>query len=784
MDVKAPNEGQYCFGSFVLDPGARSLTRGDTPVSLTHRPFELLLALVRNPGRLLTKDELMDAVWPGRYIDEGSLTQAIFTLRKALAGSGEETQYIVTVPGKGYTFAAAVERIAASAQSAAGIPLSSPNAALPPALEPALPVAPRHRGWPMFVALGAGAAACVALVTFLAGRFPHEVATPATPAAPNVVVAAEFENFTGESAFENVLGKVLEIDLSQSPFLQVLSQQQIGDTLGLMAQPTGEVLSAALARKVCMRNGGGAVVGGTVSRIDTDYLLTVTATDCISGRVLADDKVEARGKIALVQSLDGLASNLRAKLGESAQSIQKFDVPLLNERTVSFDALVAFSRGVNLYNQGKRVEAIALFQHAVTLDPNFAMAYARLAGADYALDEDDQAGQAIAKAYALRATVNEYERLTIQARYHENVTRDMNQTIRAYKLWSEMYPRDPKAWSGLANAESYVGRSDEAIPAGERAVAIGPKDEATFVILMRAYLRTGRVADALSIGRTIVARHLDGDDTHRMLLEIAYLRQDAHGMAEQLAWANGRPDEQRLMLITEALIAYSQGRIEAGESLFARSAAIGRQLGLHDYTTATRANLLVAFGMTDRARALLATIPGHMGLGDYLLTTAEIGDETLARSILSAALKRAPDDTILQQCSASAVRAALDLRNDQPKSALADLNPARPYDLRGYDVPYLRGAAYLALKDGPRAATEYRHITENPGINPISTLHTLAFLGLARAYRLAGDISDSRRAYELFLALLNHADPNLPILSEAKTELAAMSASQARSASK
>lgn len=783
MDVRAPDEGLYRFGPFVLDPGTRSLTRAETPVLLTHRPFELLLALVRNPGRLLTKDELMEAVWPGRYIDEGSLTQAIFTLRKALAGSGEETQYIITTPGKGYTFAGVVERIAAAPGSAPHIPLSSPSSAPAPAIQQALPIASGHRRWPVFMALGAAAAVCAALAAFLVGRFSHEMARPVMP-APNVVVAAEFENFTGDSAFENVLGKVLEIDLSQSPFLQVLSQQQIGDTLALMAQPARDTLPEDIARQVCMRNGGGVVAGGTISRIDTEYLLTVTATDCISGRVLADDKIEAQGKIALVQSLDRLAANLRAKLGESAQSIQKFDVPLLNERTASFDALVAFSRGVNLYDQGRRIEAVALFQHAIALDPNFAMAYARLAGADYALDEDDQAGQAIAKAYMLRDSVNEHERLAIEARYHQNVSRDLDQTIRAYKLWSEMYPRDVKAWSGLADAESFSGHPREAIAAGERAVALGPKDEATYVILMRAYMRSGRIADALSVGRTILARHLDGDDTHRMFLEIAYLRHDTPGMAAQMAWANGKPAERRLMLITEALIAYSQGRIEAGEALFAQSAQIGLQLGLHDYTMATRANLLAAFGETDRARTLLATIPGHRGLGDYLLTTAEIGDETLAKSILSAALKSAPEDTLFQLYSASAVRAALDLRNGQPKSALADLRPAIPYELRGYDTPYLRATAYLALRDGPHAVREYRRITENPGINPISTLHTLAFLGLARAYKLEGDIPDSRRAYAVFLALLNRADSDLPVLSEAKTELAAISGQQARSASK
>jgi DNA-binding winged helix-turn-helix (wHTH) protein len=773
MDVKAPDEDRYRFGPFLLDLGTRSLTRGEEPVALTHRLFELLLAFVRSPGRLLTKDELMEAVWPGRYIEEGSLTQAIFTLRKALNEPERDASYVVTVPGRGYTFMARVEKISPA--------LGPPAAAmLSPAEAATLTTVPIATIWmrPQFLLpFALGVAACVALTVLLVGRFSHEP-VQLSALAPNVIVAAEFENFTGEAVFQNVLERVLAIDLSQSPFLQILSQQQIGDTLALMAQPAAGSLSADLARKVCLRNGGGAVVGGTVSKLDADYLLTVTATDCISGRMLENEKAEARGKVALIQSLDGLASKLRAKLGETASSIQKFDVPLLNEKTASFDALVAFSRGVSLYDQGKRVEGVALFKHAIALDPNFAIAYAHLSGADYALDEDDEAAQAIAKAYALRGTVNERERLMMEARYHENVQRDIVQTISDYKLWTEMYPRDAIAWADLANSEDFVGRHSDAVAAGERAVALDPKEEAPFVILMRAYMRSGRIADALAVSRTIVSRHLDGDDTHRDLLEIAYLRHDARGMAAQIAWAKGKTAEQRLLLMTQGLIVYSQGRIAAGDALFAQSATLGRQLGLHDPTTATRANLLAAFGLTPRAQALLAQIPGHMGLGDYLLTTAEIGDETLAKSILSTALNRSPADTILYNYSAPVVRAALDLRDGQPQAALADLRPAIPYERRGYDVPYLRGAASLALKDGALAVNEYRFITDNPGINPISTLHTLAFLGLARAYKIEGHLADSRRAYETFLAILSNADPGLPVRAQAQAELAALSAPQ------
>jgi len=778
VDTSLRDKGLYAFGPFRVDPLKRTLLRDGATVSLSPKVFDTLLYLIENPDRVLGKDELLEAIWPGRIVEEGSLSQSIFALRKALSGPGELDRFIVTAPGRGYRFTAPVQRVSRQTEDVAAPtgPAAADADIAPPAQTPAQipapsppPTAPRslqRSALPSRSMLLVAALPLLAvglLYGFLQWRgSPHST-------EHNLIVLEEFQNLSPDPAFDQALAKALEIDLVQSPFLTVLPEQQVQSTLLLMTHARDEKLTPALAQEVCARNEGKAVLGGSIAALGQKYLLTLTASACGTGEILAEEKGEADSKEATLATLDGLASGMRARLGESLDSIKRFDVPLQQQRTVSFDALKAYSEGADLYGHGKRAESIPLFQHAIELDPDFAAAYADLAAVYNSLTQSPQDTDNIAKAYALRDGVGEREKLLIVSRYHQILTRDFEETIRNFQVWAETYPQDSVPWTNLSNAENWVGRYADAIEAGKRALALNPDKEASYVVLCRAYKHANQFALAQAACEEAVTRGLAGDDTHGQLLELAYARRDDAAVAAEIAWAKGKPAERNILLKT-ALIAYSQGRIAQGDSLFQQVVAQGAQQGLSNFTAAPNARILLDFGMEQRAHTLLDSVPAGFDSADYLFATAEIGDVDRLQEQLRKDLQQRPADTLLNQVFAPETRAALALRRGQPAAAVTELQPALLYELRTYDVPYVRGRAYLAAGDGANAAVEFRKILDNPGVEPISHLYDLSLLGLARAERLEGKLAACRGDYEKFFAAWKNADPDVPILQQARLE--------------
>lgn len=749
--MDAQPRSAFVFGPFRLDPIRRTLTRGGGLVELSPRLFDTLLYFVERPDQVLTKDDLLEAIWPSRIVEEGNLSQAIFALRKALRGDDDDPQMIVTVPGRGYRLAASVSI---------------------DTLEPAQGAARLWR-WPrrrMQAVLVAGAAA-LALVIAVTNAFTHQALAPG-PAGRRTLVLADFQNLNAEPGFELVLGKTLDVDLSQSPYLTVLSRQQIADTLDLMTKPKASLLTPELAAGVCERNGGGAVVAGQVAGLGAArYLVTLAATDCATGRTFSEAKVEADGKAAAVRALDSLAGRMRAKLGESLKSIARFSAPLLATKTSSFAALEAYSEGVNLYNHGERAESVPLFQHAIELDPNFTMAWSSLGAAYYVLHQDVRAAEAISRAYALRSNADEPQQMKISELYDTNVTKDIDAAIRDDRLWTELYPNDAAAWSSLANAETWIGQSDAAVDAGKHALALSPTSEAAYAILVRAYMHVNQFDAAVEVGRQAIAKGLAGDDVRVLLAEIAFGRGDKAALDEQIGWAKGKPAE-RILLVDEALMAMSEGRLRAARALFEQMAELGRQQGLADYTGAARARLMTDFGMPEQARALLASLPADYDSQDYRYATAAVGDEKKARAMLERDLAKAPADTLLNRDFAPSIRAALLMRRGKAAEAARTLRPTVPFELRNFDLMYQAGQAFLAAGDPAGAARKFQAMLANPGLQPDDPLLPLAHLGLARALAKAVDTAGARREYAAFLGDWRSADPDIPVLLQAKRESA------------
>jgi DNA-binding winged helix-turn-helix (wHTH) protein/Flp pilus assembly protein TadD len=764
MDTSVADGLSYEFGPFLLDPMRRLLACEGNAVALTPTLFDTLLYLVENSGRVVSREELLDAVWPGKVVEDSNVSQTIFTLRKALDAAGAPSRLIVTQPGRGYRLAQAVRVVRGGGPAPAA-----------PEPKPDLPLTSTTKGRQRAVAAAglAVAVAVAALAVVLALR------AAASPGAS--VVLADFQSLAGDASFNKTLTEAARIDLLQSPAIAVLPERRVQDTLALMTRSRDETLTPSVAREVCARNNASAAIVGSVAQVGTGYLLMLSATDCAEGGVLAAEKAEVLDRDGLLAAMDRMVSDLRGRLGESVASIGKFSVPLARARTASFEALKAYSEGLYAARHGRRIDSIPLLRHAVDLDPAFAAAYADLAVVHYNIKEFALAAKEMDRAFALRGNVDEREKLHIEVSYNTIVTGDIDEGIRVLRVWTGLYPRDADAWSSLANKESWVGQYGAAMEDGRLAVTLAPDAESPYVVLARACLHAGDFVQAQAVAAKAQARHLDGDDLHGVLYQLDIARGDDAAAQGEMAWAHGRPAE-RSMLVEAGQAAFRHGQVRRGLDLFAQALAKGRAYGLGNFMAAPNARLLYDMGLPEMARSALAEVPAGYDSEDYRYSLAAFGDEERAAALLRDDLARAPNDTLLGKVYAAEQRAATALRHGRAADAVAALSPALPYDLRTYDIPYLRGAAWLAAGDGAHAAAEFRKVLDHPGVEAVSVHYPLARLGLARALTLAHEPTAARLAYSQFLDEWKNADAEMPLLDAARAELARLGTAEDSSA--
>jgi DNA-binding winged helix-turn-helix (wHTH) protein/tetratricopeptide (TPR) repeat protein len=762
MDFKSPDEGQYRFGPFLLNPAERLLLRDGAPVPLSHRLFETLLAFVRAPGRVLTKDELMEAVWPGRYMEEASLKQAIFTLRKALSDSGDDARYIVTAPGRGYSFASPVLQIN-GAIDAAQLPTHPPA---PPVAERSWRQGSALRYTVPFVAiavLGAGVAAYS-----WSRRVPP-------PAKPTVLVLADFQNLSSDPTLGTVLGKVLQIDLAQSPFLSLMSPLQVNKTLQLMERPAGAALTPQLAQEVCARNQASAVLSGTVASIGSGFVVTLEARDCDAGASLAEDKAEVGRKEDVPRALDRLSLQMRQALNDSSAAVGKFGAPIDQATTSSFEALKAYSLGERARANGDNAAAAGFFKHAVDLDPSFALAYAELGSSYFGLRESELGKTYFQKAFSLRNRASENEKLEITAIYYERLG-NATEAVRAYQIWAQTYPHDWLPWAHLANVLAGIARYDDAIAAGREALRLNDDHYGPYSVLTRAYKRATRFPEAKAVGRLAVAKGLDNWDMHGLLYEIAFAEDDTAVMAEQVAKEKGKATET-WMLDYEGLGAATAGQSAQSRAYLEKAIGIAHQQGPDSREEA--ANFIedeietsAVLGLKDDARKIAGRTT-DMDASEYQsFALALAGDFERAAAAATALAKRYPDSTEVNDSDVPQTRAVIALGQGRPNDAIAALQPALAYELRDFWTSSLLGQAYLDTKAPDKAVMEYRKILTNRGVDGISPLYPLAYLGLARALHMQGRLQESRAAYESLFAFWKGADKYLPVLQDARREYA------------
>jgi Tfp pilus assembly protein PilF len=615
-------------------------------------------------------------------------------------------------------------------------------------------------------------------------------ATPVTTGAPltekDTIVLADFTNTTSDPVFDGTLKQALAVDLEQSPFLNILSDRKVGETLRLMGRAPSDHVTPDVAKELCVRTGSKAILTGSVSSLGSQYVIGLEAVACGSGDTLSKEQAEASSKENVVKALGTAASALRARLGESLASVQKFNVPI-EATTSSLEALKTFSMGVTTQGQKGDAEAIPFLRRAIELDPNFAVAYAVL-GVTYAnLSEPSLSAESLKKAYAMRDRVSEKERLRIAAYYYAFVTGELEKEAQTYQLWIQSYPRDNIPHGNLGSNFEALGQYEKARTETQEGLRLEPNSVVGYQNLGTIFLALNRPDDTKAIIDQALSRNLDSGNLRVTMYDLAFLRGDAAQMVQQLAWGAGKPGVEDLLLSAQSDTEAYYGRLTKARDYSRRAVDSAVRADSKETAALWQVNAAVReaeFGNVAAAKqdvgAALALAPGRDVKVLSALALARVGDVARAKAMVEQLENSDPLNTVLKLYWLPTLKAAIELHGGNSAQALLSVEAAAPYELGGpppiqegtlYPA-YLRGEAYLAAHNGTAAATEFQKFIDHRGIVINFPLGALAHLGLARAYALSGDTAKAKTAYQDFLTLWKEADPDIPILKEAKAEYA------------
>ena len=627
--------------------------------------------------------------------------------------------------------------------------------------------------------------AAVIVVAAGATYFYFRTAHAAKLTDKDTVVLADFTNTTGDSVFDGTLRQGLSSQLEQSPFLNLLSDQKIAQTLSLMAQPKDVRLTRELARQVCQRTGSAATIEGSISSLGAQYVVGVEAVNCHTGDRLAQEQVTANGKEQVLKSLSDASSKIREKLGESLSTLQKYDVPAENVTTASLEALQAYTLAYKtMVVDGDFAGAVPLFIRATQLDPNFALAYARL-GTNYAnLGERHKAVEVLTKAHQLRDRVSERERLYIDSHYADFVTGNIEVTRSIYEAWARTYPNDEVPPTNLGVIYQAIGDPPKMLAAARDSMRI-VADGVNYANLAHSYAAMNQFDEAKATIREAESHNIYAPFMYFDAYSIAVSEKDQAGMASALDHISKIHGYEDQSLSLQASTAAMRGQMKTSAEFARRAVDIAQHVDAKDRAAWTHAILAVhlqfagdSSAAVRSARAAISTSSAPDSLGGAAMILALNGLSADATRITQDLSKRYPEDTAFQSYFLPLSRAALALSEKHPEAAIETLKPVEQYDL-GFFAPgivlvsaYMRGLAYLLAKQPAEAQVQFQKIVDHPGLVGAQMITPLAHLGIARAAVLANDTSKARTAYQDFFAFWKDADPDVPILLQAKSEYA------------
>ena len=595
----------------------------------------------------------------------------------------------------------------------------------------------------------------------------------------DTIVLADFANSTGDPVFDGTLKQALAVQLGQSPFLNIYSDERVREALRFMGRSTDERVTKDIAREICQRQGLKALLAGSVSSLGSHYVVTLDAINAQSGESIAREQMEADSKEQVLSALGKAALALREKLGESLSSIKKHDVPIEQATTSSLEALKAYAMGNDARAKGENDEEIRFYKHAIELDPNFAMAYARVAVSYGNRDELDKAGPFAQKAFDLRDRVSERERFYISEKYYNYVLGDADKAMEVLQTWSRLYPNDFTPHNNLALRYQQFGRYEDALKEALEAVRLSPNSTTARDNLIGTLMSLNRLDEAREALEQLRALYPDGPAVHFSDYTLAFMRGDVATMEREAKWAEGKPVEAEFLGM-QASAAAALGQLRKSEELRKRAIEeLKRQDRLDNAAQVLIGHAFrqAAYGKCSEAKTNAATALS-LHRGKYTVVGAatihaDCGDGNQGVTLLTEALKAYPKDTIVASVLAPLIRAQAERARGNSLEALKLADQVRRYDFGIVVGPYsnyVRGLSYLDSKKGQEAAEEFQKIIDHFGVDPMSELRPLAHVGLARAAAMSGDLAKSRTSYQNFFALWKDADPDLPILIQAKKE--------------
>ena len=777
----------YCFGEFVLDPRTRTLSRAGSPVSLTPKAFDVLLFLTQNPNRLVTKEELLLAVWGDTFVEEGNLTQYISHLRKALGGNSEETRLIVTIARKGYHFTARVTVVAEAADSAEDATLRTnatetsktnarPMVESPTAEKLTKSPSPRLRLRKWFAA--GALLAVIAAAFWLYSSYRRRVTLSAT----DTIVLADVKNETGDPVFDDALDTALRYEMEQTPYLNILGTDKVFGTLAQLNLPPTTKLTADVARQICGKTSSKMMISQSIGDAGNGYHLQMRAFDCRSGATLATEQADIDKRNEVVHELGVTAARLRAKLGESADSLARFNQPLEKALSPSLEALQAVTQGLKLSLAGDAEGGRRLYQRAVELDPNLAVAYGRMGAAYLFLGNTELSEASYTRAYELRDRLTEKDRFGAEITYYSNVNGNWEKEYSSVLRFLEIFPRDVFAHANLREAFVHLGQPDRAADEAAEVARLRPSSY-YFGSAIQSIRYASRFNEAKSWLAKADALKLDSSLIRRERLIVAFATGDRDNVEKIL-----RDDEQgnyrKDFLHEHSLIEIQQGRFQSAERL--RLQALGRTSkdSNADWWVLLSALEDGEVGEDVQARRCESKAAGSPldrdGKIALALALARSGQAAEAGRLADQVSAERPDDTLVQHYFVPTIRAAIKLRQHDPAAAIDLLRGTAKYDLAftgsfNYVYPaYIRGLAYLELGDGQSAAAQFQKLIDNPGFSVRYVTGPLARLQLGRAQKMMGNEAAARQSYETFLDLWKNADPDIPIYQQAKAEYASL----------
>jgi serine/threonine protein kinase/tetratricopeptide (TPR) repeat protein len=643
------------------------------------------------------------------------------------------------------------------------------------------------RLWKVLIPTAAILVAAVAGLHYY--RSHHMVTLTATTALTDkdTIILADFDNKTGDAVFDDTLKQGLFVQLEQSPFLYLVSDSKVNQTLKLMGRPAGDRLTPEVAREICQRSGSKAVVTGSIAGLGSQYVIGLKVVNCETGDLLAGAQEQAAGKEGVLKALDAAAISLRSKLGESLSSVQKYETPLSDATTPSLEALKAFSLGWKTRFAKGETAALPFYKRAVELDPKFAIVYRAIAVVYSNLNEIGRAAEYARKAYDLREKVSERERFSIEGYYYLVTTGELEKAAQTYENWQQTYPRDFIPYTNLGLIYGVLGNSEKALEESRESLRLAPTNVTNYLNVGNAYTSLNRLDEAEAVYKQAEERKLDSEILLSNRYQLAFLKGDTPQMALLTTAAMGKPGAENLLLAYHADTEGWHGKLKNAHELTRRAMDSAERNDAKESAAAYQAAAAlreVESGNREQARAdaksALKLAPNRDVRVMAALALARAGDTAGAEKLVSSLDKNYALDTLVQRNWLPTIRAAVALERKDPNRAIELLKDASTIELGQatssltiFLCPaYLRGEAYQMLHDGNAAAAEYQKFIDYRGVVVNFPWGALARLGLARAYATQGDTAKAKAAYQDFLAIWRDADPDIPILIAAKVEYA------------